>query len=118
MVCKPSTYVPQKPPNSPTIAPNMDVHDQPHDRITSPQTNIAPQEEQHSKLPPPGSGEDVAPPKPPRPINPLQQAESTLKEAFPSIDPSVVKAVLRASGGNVEPAFNALLGYLPQQQLS
>ncbi|KAL8721109.1 MAG: hypothetical protein Q9225_002132 [Loekoesia sp. 1 TL-2023] len=87
----------------------MDVHDQPHDRTTSPQPNIAPQEEQDSKLPPPGSGEDVAPPKPPRPINPLQQAENTLKEAFPSIDPSVVKAVLRASGGNVEPAFNALL---------
>ena len=44
-------------------------------------------------------------------MNPVQQAENTLKEAFPSIDPSVIKAVLRASGGNVEPAFNALLGY-------
>ncbi|KAL9042857.1 MAG: hypothetical protein Q9180_000280 [Flavoplaca navasiana] len=56
--------------------------------------------------------EDAAPPKPPRPakLNPVQQAENTLKEAFPSIDIAVIKAVLRASGGNVEPAFNALLG--------
>lgn len=54
--------------------------------------------------------EEVAPPKPPRPLSPAQQAENTLKEAFPSIDVAVVKAVLRASGGRVEPAFNALLG--------
>lgn len=54
--------------------------------------------------------EDEAPPKPPRPLSPQQQAENTLKEAFPSIDAAVVKAVLRASGGRVEPAFNALLG--------
>lgn len=52
----------------------------------------------------------MAPPKPPRPLAPEQQAENTLKEAFPSIDAAVVKAVLRASGGRVEPAFNALLG--------
>lgn len=60
--------------------------------------------------PDPGHGEDLAPPKPPRPLAPEQQAESTLTEAFPSIDAAVVKAVLRASGGKVEPAFNALLG--------
>ena len=40
----------------------------------------------------------------------MQQAENTLKEAFPNIDAAVVRAVLRASSGNVEPAFNALLG--------
>ena len=58
--------------------------------------------------------EDEPPPKPPRPLSPQQQAENTLKEAFPSIDAAVVKAVLMASGGRVEPAFNALLGsYLP-----
>jgi hypothetical protein len=56
------------------------------------------------------SVEDEAPAKPPRPLSPQQQAENTLKEAFPSIDAAVVKAVLRASGGQVEPAFNALLG--------
>ncbi|KAH6724685.1 hypothetical protein BKA61DRAFT_588935 [Leptodontidium sp. MPI-SDFR-AT-0119] len=54
--------------------------------------------------------EDEPPAKPPRPLSPQQQAENTLKEAFPSIDAAVVKAVLRASGGRVEPAFNALLG--------
>ncbi|PBP20447.1 SPX domain-containing protein [Diplocarpon rosae] len=56
------------------------------------------------------SVEDEAPTKPPRPLSSQQQAENTLKEAFPSIDVAVVKAVLIASGGRVEPAFNALLG--------
>jgi hypothetical protein len=60
--------------------------------------------------PKPATVEDDAPPMPPRPLSPQQQAENTLKEAFPSIDAAVVKAVLRASGGRVEPAFNALLG--------
>lgn len=54
--------------------------------------------------------EDEAPPKPPRPLSSQQQAENTLKEAFPGIDAAVIKAVLRASSGRVEPAFNALLG--------
>lgn len=54
--------------------------------------------------------EEIPPPKPPRPLSPRQQAENTLKEAFPSIDAAVVRAVLTASGGRVEPAFNALLG--------
>jgi hypothetical protein len=66
-----------------------------------------------AKVGKPATVEDAeAPPpaKPPRPLSPQQQAENTLKEAFPSIDGAVVKAVLRASGGRVEPAFNALLG--------
>jgi hypothetical protein len=54
--------------------------------------------------------QEEAPPKPPRPLSAQQQAENTLKEAFPSIDAAVIKAVLIASGGRVEPAFNALLG--------
>jgi len=55
--------------------------------------------------------EEAAPPsKPPRPLSPNAQAEHTLIEAFPSTDPKVVKAVLMASGGKLEPAFNALLG--------
>jgi hypothetical protein len=53
---------------------------------------------------------DAPPAKPPRPLSPQQQAENTLKEAFPNIDAAVVKAVLTASGGQLEPAFNALLG--------
>lgn len=56
--------------------------------------------------------DEAAPPMPPRPISAQQQAENTLKEAFPTIDAAVVKAVLMASGGRVEPAFNALLGRL------
>lgn len=42
-------------------------------------------------------------------MSPQQQAMNTLTEAFPSIDQKVVKAILVASGGQVEPAFNALL---------
>lgn len=52
----------------------------------------------------------MPPPQPPRPLNPRQQAENTLKDAFPAIDAVVVRAVLTASGGQIEPAFNALLG--------
>ncbi|EGX44728.1 hypothetical protein AOL_s00188g66 [Orbilia oligospora ATCC 24927] len=55
-------------------------------------------------------GEEVPPPKPPRPVSKLEQNVATLAEAFPDIDVSVIKAVLTASGGRVEPAFNALLG--------
>jgi hypothetical protein len=54
--------------------------------------------------------DEIPPSKPPRPQSPQQQAEHTLIEAFPSIDAKVVRAVLMASGGKVEPAFNALLG--------
>lgn len=56
-------------------------------------------------------GEDEAPPtKPPRPLTEAQKNEAILKEAFPSVDQGVIRAVLSASGGRVEPAFNALLG--------
>ncbi|GIZ39779.1 hypothetical protein CKM354_000315000 [Cercospora kikuchii] len=53
--------------------------------------------------------EEIPPTKPPRPLSTTQQAENTLIEAFPTIDAKVVKAVLTASGGKIEPAFNALL---------
>ncbi|KAK1998558.1 CUE domain-containing protein [Colletotrichum falcatum] len=52
---------------------------------------------------------EAAPPKPPRPSTETQKTEDILKEAFPSIDIAVIKAVLRASGGKIDPAFNALL---------
>jgi hypothetical protein len=45
-------------------------------------------------------------------LSPRQQAENTLKEAFPSIEAAVVKAVLMASNWDVERAFHALLGWL------
>ncbi|KAI2631696.1 hypothetical protein GGS21DRAFT_157171 [Xylaria nigripes] len=56
------------------------------------------------------STEDVPPAQPPRPLTTQQKNQQILKEAFPSIDISVIKAVLTASGGQIDPAFNALLG--------
>lgn len=53
---------------------------------------------------------ESAPAKPPRPMTEAQKNVSTLKEAFPTVDDAVIKAVLTASGGKVEPAFHALLG--------
>ncbi|KAK3344014.1 hypothetical protein B0T25DRAFT_314588 [Lasiosphaeria hispida] len=55
------------------------------------------------------ASEEAPPPKPPRPVDETQRNQQILKEAFPSIDLAVIKAVLSASGGRVEPAFNALL---------
>ncbi|KAL0940760.1 CUE domain-containing protein [Colletotrichum truncatum] len=55
------------------------------------------------------AAEPAPPAKPPRPSTETQKNEDILKEAFPSIDISVIKAVLRASGGRIDPAFNALL---------
>lgn len=52
----------------------------------------------------------AAPQNPQRPKSPRAQAKATLKEAFPNVDDGVIEAVLIASGGNIEPAFNALLG--------
>lgn len=56
-----------------------------------------------------------APPKPPRPLSAQQEAENTLKEAFPGVEAAVIRAVLIASGGKIEPAFNALLGMTDQE---
>lgn len=53
--------------------------------------------------------DEAPPPKPPRPVTEQQKNEAILKEAFPSIEASVIKAVLIASGGRIDPAFNALL---------
>jgi hypothetical protein len=85
-------------PESPTTARPLDFDDEPQETgvISTP-----------SK---PENTAEIPPPKPPRPADPRQQAEETLKEAFPSIEAGVVKAVLTASGYNVERAFHALLG--------
>jgi len=61
--------------------------------------------------------EEAPPPRPARPTSPNTQNLATLIEAFPDIDTKIVKAVLTASGGQVEPAFNALLGELDWQVL-
>lgn len=55
-----------------------------------------------------GSGE-APPPKPPRPESPFTRAQNQLQEAFPSIDQNVIRAMLVASGGRLNPAFNGLL---------
>ena len=83
----------------------MEFDDEPLDnpQPTHPPAHVA---EPHQS----GGDDGDPPPKPPRPLTPAQHAEMTLKDAFPSIDAAVIKAVLQASGGNVEPAFNALLG--------
>lgn len=97
----------QKPPESPTTARELDFDDEPLDTPASPLRGAAnPKKDAPIAL----VAEDIAPPKPPRPADAMQQAEKTLKEAFPTIDTVVIRAVLRASGGSVEPAFNALLG--------
>lgn len=119
-ICSPSrkagelNYL-QKPPASPTTARELDFDDESHETPASPQPRASsPKQEPAAYLPTPGLDEDVPPPKPPRPGNPMRQAEDTLKEAFPNIDAAVIKAVLQASGGSVEPAFNALLGLHPR----
>lgn len=57
----------------------------------------------------PPASEGAPPPKPPRPVSQAQEHEQMLKEAFPTVDLAVIKAVLSASAGHVERAFNALL---------
>ncbi|KAF1992879.1 hypothetical protein P154DRAFT_583358 [Amniculicola lignicola CBS 123094] len=96
---------------SPTTARELDFDDD-GEATTAPTETIAPPPPSKSPKPAVRFSEDttdIPPPKPPRPMNPQQQAETTLIEAFPDIDAKVVKAVLVASGGKVEPAFNALL---------
>ncbi|KAK4216137.1 CUE domain-containing protein 5 [Rhypophila decipiens] len=52
---------------------------------------------------------EAPPPKPPRPVSRTQEHEQTLKEAFPTVEPAVIKAILTASAGDIERAFIALL---------
>ena len=88
---------------SPTTARPLDFDDEPQDTGAT-ATNTAANPQTATETPP------AAPPKPPRPLSPREQSENTLKEAFPSVDASVIKAILTASNWNVERAFNALLG--------
>ena len=93
------------PPESPTTARELDFDDEPQEPLAANPKQAPILRTEHQAF-----GEDAPPPKPPRPLPPIQQAENTLREAFPTIDVAVIKAVLRASRGNVEPAFDALLG--------
>lgn len=53
--------------------------------------------------------EAPAPPKPARPLSPFAEKQLILTEAFPSIEVNVVRAILIAAQGQLDPAFNALL---------
>ncbi|KAJ5777189.1 Ubiquitin system component Cue [Penicillium odoratum] len=88
---------------SPTTARPLDFDDEPQESGVTTVNNPPSQQTATETLP-------AAPPKPPRPMSPKQHAENTLKEAFPTIEANVVRAVLTASNWNVERAFNALLG--------
>ncbi|KAF5098139.1 hypothetical protein D0Z03_001267 [Geotrichum reessii] len=55
------------------------------------------------------SEEVQPPPQPPRPLSEFQKSQLTLSEAFPSIETNVIRAVLIAASGQVDPAFNGLL---------
>jgi hypothetical protein len=99
---------------SPTTGRDPEFDD---DEVPEPQTHAAPEREPTpSKGPKRVSFQDqdenppAPPPKPPRPMSPQAHAEATLQEAFPHIEITVIRAVLVASQGKVEPAFNALLG--------
>ncbi|PYI01727.1 hypothetical protein BO78DRAFT_423236 [Aspergillus sclerotiicarbonarius CBS 121057] len=87
-------------PESPTTARPLDFDDEPQETGVISASSTAPAQQ--------GAAE-AAPPKPPRPLSPRQEAEKTLREAFPSIEASVVKAVLVASNWDVERSFHALL---------
>ncbi|KAJ9644548.1 ubiquitin-binding protein cue5 [Coniosporium apollinis] len=94
---------------SPTTARELDFDDEPQETgATALRNNVAsPSPKRRPRVS--FQDEETPPPKPPRPMSPQAQAEATLIEAFPAVDPKVVKAVLLASNGRVEPAFNALL---------
>jgi hypothetical protein len=105
---KPSAVAPNSPrAESPTTARPLDFDDEPQDQnAQSGAAATAQQSAQQTATETP----PAAPPKPPRPLGPREQSENTLKEAFPSVEPGVIKAILIASNWNVERAFNALLG--------
>ncbi|UKZ81960.1 hypothetical protein TrVFT333_009739 [Trichoderma virens FT-333] len=89
---------------SPTTAQPLDMSDDDQETGIIGDGNVSPMlgSRQSSEGPTP-------PPKPPRPMTEAQKNQIILKEAFPTVDDNVIKAVLSASGGRVEPAFNALL---------
>lgn len=95
------------PPESPTTAQPLDFDSDEHETTATP---TKPTQTETVPKPPPKDGAPPTNTKPAHLLSAREQAENTLKEAFPTIDPAVVRAVLTASGGRVEPAFNALLG--------
>ncbi|KAG5748038.1 hypothetical protein H9Q69_010028 [Fusarium xylarioides] len=105
-------------PESPTTARPLDLDDDDVQESGVLDSNTTPaaatnttttQAQAQAQAQAPTPTNETAPPKPPRPVSEAQKNETILKEAFPTVELSVIKAVLRASGGRVEPAFHALL---------
>ncbi|KAJ4301409.1 ubiquitin-binding protein cue5 [Kalmusia sp. IMI 367209] len=97
---------------SPTTARELDFDDD--NETPAPASEQVTSPPPPSKSPKPGvrfsdDATEIPPPKPPRPMSPQQQSLNTLIEAFPSIDPITVKAMLVSSRGDLESAFNGLL---------
>ncbi|KAI1179471.1 hypothetical protein F4777DRAFT_532677 [Nemania sp. FL0916] len=114
MAAPPDLSKPKDNPTSPGAAPEspttvrpfeMDDDDVPETGVLNTSATTAPAPSATT-----GPAEETAPAQPPRPLTTQQKNEQILKEAFPSIDATVIKAVLAASGGQIDPAFNALLG--------
>ena len=93
-------------PESPTTARPLDFDDEPQETGV---ISTTPPAEAQAPAPAPANATEAPPPMPPRPLSPRQQAENTLKEAFPSVEHGVVKAVLVASNWDLERGFHALL---------
>ncbi|KAM5436510.1 ubiquitin-binding protein cue5 [Microsporum ferrugineum] len=89
-------------PESPTTARPLDFDDEPQETGL---TSINSRSSSQLNLASQAAGMQSQ-----RPPNPHQRIIDDLKEAFPNIDGPVIKAVVVASDGNVEKAFNALLG--------
>ncbi|KAI1494484.1 hypothetical protein F5X96DRAFT_617221 [Biscogniauxia mediterranea] len=107
------TGIPPVPESPTTVHPfEMDDDDVPESGVAGDDGAHGAHSAMASTAPPkPTAGTEENPPaKPPRPLTEQQKNEMILKEAFPTIETSVIKAVLAASGGRIDPAFNALLG--------
>ncbi|KAI1165455.1 hypothetical protein F5B18DRAFT_611067 [Nemania serpens] len=94
-------------PESPTtVRPfEMDDDDVPETGVLNTSATTAPSTNTTTE-----SAKDLPPTQPPRLPTTQQKNEQILKEAFPTIDAAVIRAVLIASSGQIDPAFNALLG--------
>ncbi|KAI0882408.1 uncharacterized protein GGS22DRAFT_43525 [Annulohypoxylon maeteangense] len=103
----PSATVPESPT---TVRPFEMDDDDIQETVPLGEDNAHPTTATSTTTNPTAATEQAAPPKPPRPLTEQQKNEQILKEAFPDIDLVVIKAVLNASGGQIDPAFNALLG--------
>lgn len=86
-----------------------------------PASTTKPEEKKSQQLPEasanPEAESENAPPPPKRPLSPLAQLKSDLKEAFPQIEDKYIQTVIIASQGHAEPAFSALL-YLLDPSIS